>query len=84
VPGARRRYLAVGRGDSIIALLAERGAKLDSKDESGRTPLDVALGVPGKGRGWRAGEPGPVHESTAALLRQLMNAGTEGAATARE
>jgi len=56
--------------DSIVRLLASRGAKLDAKDKQGRTPVDVALGVGGRGR---AGGPPPVYEKTAALLRQLMN-----------
>jgi hypothetical protein len=57
-------------------LLADRGAKLDVKDKFGRTPLDVAMGVAGGGRG-RGGAPPtppPVREKTAALLRELMAA----------
>ena len=57
------------------------GTRLDIKDKFGRTPLDVAMGVPGggggRGRGGRAGGPptaGPVRESTAALLKELMSA----------
>jgi uncharacterized protein len=56
--------------DSIVRLLASRGATLDAKDKQGRTPVDVALGVGGRGR---AGGPPPVYEKTAALLRQLMS-----------
>jgi len=56
--------------DSIVKLLAERGAKLAVKDTQGRTPVDAALGVGGRGR---AGGPPPVYERTAALLRQLIN-----------
>lgn len=55
--------------DSVVKLLASRGATLDAKDNRGRTPVDVALGVGGRGR---AGGPPPVYEKTAALLRQLM------------
>ena len=54
--------------DSVVLLLAERGAKLDAKDKRGRTPVDVALGVGGRGR---AGGPPPVYEKTAALLKRL-------------
>jgi ankyrin repeat protein len=59
---------AVARGaDAVVKYLAERGARLDVKDKQGLTPLDVALG----NSGGRNGRPGTVHESTAALLRQL-------------
>jgi ankyrin repeat protein len=74
-------HLAVSRGDAIVKLLAERGAKLDARDKQGRTPLDVALGVPGapaapagRGRGGRGGggaAPAPVSQSTVKLLREL-------------
>jgi len=55
--------------DSVVQLLADRGAKLDVADKQSRTPLDAALGVGGRGR---AGGPAPVHESTAALIRRLI------------
>jgi ankyrin repeat protein len=54
--------------DSVVQLLADRGAALDVKDKQGRTPLDAALGVGGRGR---AGGPAPVYEHTAALIRRL-------------
>ena len=46
-------HLAVASGpDSVVKLLAEKGADLFAKDQRGRTPLDVALGVGGgRGRG---------------------------------
>ena len=55
-------HLAIGRGDGIVKYLAEHGAPLDAKDSSGRTPLDVAMGVQGAaaaGRGGRGGQPPP-------------------------
>jgi ankyrin repeat protein len=68
------------RGDAFVRMLVERGAKLDVKDSGGRTPLDVALGVPppaapGRGPGGLPGGPGaaPVRasEATIAYLREL-------------
>jgi ankyrin repeat protein len=57
--------------DSVVRLLAQHGAVLDVKDKRGFTPLDAALGLAG-GVGFD-GRSGKLHESTAALLRQLMN-----------
>ena len=62
-------HRAAARGtDSIVTYLAEQGVRLDVLDRRGRTPLDVALGVGGGGRGG----PPPVRKSTAELLRRLM------------
>jgi uncharacterized protein len=59
---------AASRGaDAIVRYLAENGAKLDAKNKKGFTPYDIAMGKGGMG-----GARGPVHESTAKLLRQLM------------
>jgi ankyrin repeat protein len=55
--------------DRIVAFLAERGASLDVKDRRGLTPLDAALGL--LGNGGFDGSRADIHESTAALLRQL-------------
>jgi hypothetical protein len=77
--GETALHIAVTRGDSLVRFLAERGASLDLKDKYNRTPLDVAMGVPGagpgRGRGGGRGgaaAPGQVRESTAALLKELM------------
>jgi ankyrin repeat protein len=56
--------------DQVVRFLAEHGATLDVKDKRGFTPLDAALGLAG-GVGFD-GRSGKLHESTAALLRQLM------------
>jgi ankyrin repeat protein len=72
VDGDTAIHRAAGRGaDSIVTYLAERGVRLDTLDRRGRMPLDVALGV---GPAGRTGAPPPVHESTAELLRGLMQA----------
>jgi ankyrin repeat protein len=79
--GETALHVAVSRSDALVKFLAGQGAKLDIKDKAGRTPLDVAMGVPGaapagRGRGGRGAAPaaGPVRESTVALLKELMAA----------
>ncbi len=88
--GQTALHLAVASGpESVVKLLAEKGADLFSKDQRGRTPLDVALGVGGGGRGrgaqnagiaaggdgQTAGGPAPAaNAGKVALLRQLMAA----------
>ena len=67
--GNTAMHAAVARGDAVVKFLASRGASLNLKNKAGFTPLDVALGK-GGGRGGRGG--GVVRESTAALLKQLM------------
>ena len=67
-------FAVAEREDGFVAFLAERGARLDLKDRQGRTPLDVALGVGGRGRG---GAPAVVRENTVALLRRLMSGTAE-------
>ena len=67
-------HAAVARGDSLVKFLASRGASLNLKNKAGFTPLDIALGKGGGGRGGRGGAV--VRESTAALLRQLMEQGS--------
>jgi ankyrin repeat protein len=68
-------HIAVGKGDELVKFLVEKGAKLDAKDKFNRTPLDVAMGVPGggRGRGGAPAEPPPVYEKTAALLKELAS-----------
>jgi ankyrin repeat protein len=72
--GSTALHLAVATSDDLVKLLVERGARLDLKDQLGRTPLDVALGIGSEGRG-RAGRGAApvVRESTAALLRELAS-----------
>jgi ankyrin repeat protein len=62
-------HRAAQRGaDQVVKFLADQGAKLNMKDKQGRMPVDLAR-EPTRNPG---GPPGPGHESTAALLRQLM------------
>jgi ankyrin repeat protein len=56
--------------DEVIRYLATKGAKLDTPDKDGFTPLDVALGKAG-GFGF-SGQEGVVREATAALLTELI------------
>lgn len=62
-------HAAAQRGaDQIVQFLADHGAKLDIKNKSGRTPLDLALGIGGV-----ANTGGSAHQSTADLIRKLMD-----------
>jgi ankyrin repeat protein len=48
--GQTALHIAAGQSsERIVAALVERGAKLDIKDQQGRTPLDVAMGIGGRG-----------------------------------
>jgi ankyrin repeat protein len=58
--------------NQVIQYLADHGAVLDVKDKKGLTPIDAAMGLAG-GLGFD-NTTGDVHESTAALLRQLVAA----------
>lgn len=61
--------------NSVIAFLVEQGARLDVKDLSNRTPLDVAMGVPpAVGRNPFEYRAAYGNEATATLLRELMTA----------
>ena len=56
--------------DQVVRLLVSQGGKLDVKDRRGFTPLDAAMGR--LGNGGFDGSRADVHESTAALIRELM------------
>ena len=64
---------ALQGSDQVVQFLADNGAKLDTKDGRGRTPLDAALGLAG-GLGFDGSASVP-HDSTAALIKKLMAAG---------
>jgi ankyrin repeat protein len=62
---------AANRGsDEIIEWLVEKGAKLDAKDNEGRTPLAWAEGV------FLATHPGKAKPSSMALIKKLMTGST--------
>jgi ankyrin repeat protein len=64
--GLTALHRAAARGaDKVVKYLAEHGAKLDAKNKDGFTPLDMAMGKGGR-------RPGPVHETTVALIRSLL------------
>ena len=57
---------AAKRGaDSIAKYLVEKGANVNARNKRGFTPLDLAMGKSGYN-----GAPGPVHEASAAIIRQ--------------
>ena len=58
-------HAAIPRGDKLVAFLVEKGARINARNKAGLTPLDIA-----EGKGGRRG-PGPVRESTVALLKKL-------------
>jgi ankyrin repeat protein len=67
--GQTALHRAAQRGaDQVVRFLADQGAKLDMKDKQGRMPVDLAK-EPTRNPG---AAPGPGHDSTVALLRQLM------------
>jgi ankyrin repeat protein len=69
--GTPAHFAAQAGFDSIITLLAGRGASLDAKDKQGRVPADLARGVGVRGR---AGGPAILRPSTAALIEKLLAA----------
>ena len=56
--------------DQVVRFLASKGGALDVKDRRGLTPFDAAMGK--LGNGGFDGSRSDVHESTAALIRQLL------------
>lgn len=70
--GTVMHFAAQAGFNSVVKYLAAKGAPLDQKDKQGRTPVDVANGVGGRGR---AGGPPVIHKDTAALIQQLVDAG---------
>ena len=72
VPHQTALHGAAARGfNAFVEFLAANGADLQAKDADGRTPLDLARGVGGGGRGGPAAEGFP---KTVALLESLMAA----------
>jgi ankyrin repeat protein len=64
---------AANRGsDDIIQFLVSKGARLDAKDNEGRTPLTWAEGV------FLATHPARPKTSSIALIKKLMNPATAG------
>lgn len=57
--------------NDVVKFLAASGARLDVKDLQGNTLLDAALGRAPQGPG-HASQGGEAHDSTAALLKSLM------------
>lgn len=78
--GESALHIAVSRGDGLVRALVESGARLDVRDASGRTPLDLAMGVApaptaGRGRGGRGAPVAPPQPrpETARLLKELAS-----------
>src|SRR5712671_5679547 len=75
--GQTALHVAAGRGsDAVVRFLASRGASLALKDKQAHTALDVAGGVAGggggRGGGRGGGPPAAAHDSTVALLKQVI------------
>jgi ankyrin len=62
--------------DQVVRFLVSKGGTLDVKDRRGFSPLDAATGK--LGNGGFDGNRADVHESTAALIRQLLAGSTAG------
>ena len=72
VPDQTALHGAAERGfNDFVKFLAERGADLQAKDASGRTPLDLAKGIGVRGVRQATSEPFP---ETVALLESLVAA----------
>ncbi len=60
---------AAKRGaDSITKYLVENGANVNAHNKRGFTALDLAMG-----KGGYNGAPGPAHDASAAIIRQVAN-----------
>jgi ankyrin repeat protein len=70
-------HVAVGQSDAILQLLADRGAKLEVKNNQGKTPLDLVLDDAPAGRG-APPRDAAAREKTAALLKRLIAQGSSG------
>ena len=75
--GLTALHNATSRGaKELVKYLAAQGAKLDLRDKQGRLPLDIALGVGGRGGraggGGGRGRGGQPSSEMATLLRELM------------
>jgi len=73
--GQTALHLAVEQSDVAIRALVSNSARLDIKDNQGRTPLDLARGDAPAGRGARPRQA-DAREATAALLRELEQQST--------
>jgi len=72
VPDQTALHGAAERGfNDFVKFLAERGADLQAKDASGRTPMDLAKGIGVRGVRQATSEPFP---ETVALLESLLAA----------
>jgi ankyrin repeat protein len=73
--GITALHLAAGGGrNELIGYLLDHGGRLEARDSVNRTPLDVAMGVPGPKNPAAAQRNPPVFDDTAALLRDRMTA----------
>jgi ankyrin repeat protein len=74
--GETALHYAAGNGlDNVVQILVARGANLQAKTKKGLTPLDWAQGKRPY-RGLDSAEDEAPHETTVALLKRLMSAGS--------
>jgi uncharacterized protein len=62
--GSTLLHQSIDRGEAFVRLLVGRGARLELKDASGRTPLDIALGTPAAAPAGRGGRGAPAAGGT--------------------
>jgi ankyrin repeat protein len=73
--GQSALHLAAARAEPVVVRqLVASGATLTLRDQQGRTPLDLAMGVGGRGRG---GKPPAARTEVATLLRELATGRTD-------